>query len=131
MAVQKLGSWVFVPIGDRQIMTLADTNDVRYVGYDAAAFASHEFKVELNPNGTLKSASVGAKGDNGAAAAAAANAASTIAEKVAKAEQDVLQRKLDKVKLEVEKLELQRKLEDLLKGDVKPSDNAPTDNGDS
>jgi hypothetical protein len=104
---------VYVPVADRKVVTLADTKALYQVGYEGAALASHEFKVELNPNGTLKAVSLTGKGDTGALTAL--NAANSVTTKLANVDKDALQRKVDELGLRVDAMKKEKELSDLLK----------------
>jgi hypothetical protein len=99
-------------VGDTRVITLADTTNLMSASYSATGLTSQEFTVQLNKDGTLKSAKLEAQGSNPVAVAAgAASTALTTVDELGKAR---TKREIEDTQRQVDLLTVQKKLDDLL-----------------
>ncbi len=106
--------FVYERVGDSRIATLADTSTLMNASYSSTSFSSQEFTVQLNKDGTLKSAKLEAQGSH--PVAAAADAASAVLTKVDEIEKAKAKAEVDDKQRQVDLLTLQHKLDNLLQG---------------
>jgi hypothetical protein len=99
----------FTPIGDRVLVTMPDTKVLKQVSYQGSYFSSVTFKVELNNDGTLKSASLQ---NDANAAADSLSALNTLFVTGRDFESTRTQRQIDDLQREINLQTLKKQLEE-------------------